>query len=68
MSKYTDVQKRAEIGRELALRRRLYPYWVAAGKMTQEAADKHIAIMEAIWKDYAPEEDKRQKKLPLEID
>lgn len=31
--------------RELALRRNVYPKWVATGKMTQEKADYEIAQM-----------------------
>jgi hypothetical protein len=34
--------------RELALRRRNYPRWVAAGRLTQVDADMEIACMEAI--------------------
>lgn len=41
-----DMCKEAE--RELALRRRVYPGWVAAGRLKQAQADRQIAIMEAI--------------------
>jgi hypothetical protein len=34
--------------RELVLRKRVYPQWVANGRMTQEKADKEIAAMAAI--------------------
>ena len=38
--------------RELAMRRRVYPRWVSLGKMTQEKADREIALMQAIADDY----------------
>ncbi len=34
--------------RELELRRRVYPRWVASARMTQAKADHEIAAMEAI--------------------
>lgn len=34
--------------RELALRQRVYPRWVAARTMTQDTADREIAAMAAI--------------------
>lgn len=37
---------------ELTMRRSLYPRWVKDGRMTQERADRGIALMEAIVKDY----------------
>ena len=37
----------AEVKREIAMRKRVYPKWVATGRMTQEQADKQIAAMEA---------------------
>jgi hypothetical protein len=38
----------AEVEREVALRRRVYPRWVADGRMKQAAADRQIATMEAV--------------------
>lgn len=38
----------AEVRRELAMRRRVYPRWVSAGRMAQDEADKFIAAMEAV--------------------
>jgi len=35
------------IDRELAIRKRVYPRWVDAERMTQEDADDEIASMEA---------------------
>jgi hypothetical protein len=34
--------------RELAMRRGVYPKFVRSGRMTQEQADREIAMMEAI--------------------
>jgi hypothetical protein len=36
------------IRRELALRLRVYPKWVEAGKMKQAEADKELAYMQAV--------------------
>lgn len=35
------------VEREIALRKRVYPRWVAAGRMTQDKADREIQTMEA---------------------
>jgi hypothetical protein len=37
-----------EVERELTLRRRVYPGWVAAKRMTKNNADRQIAVMEAV--------------------
>ena len=36
------------VRREIAMRRRVYPRWVALKRMTQEDADAEIARMEAV--------------------
>lgn len=36
------------VEREIALRRRAYPRWVSAGRMTQRDADRELAEMEAV--------------------
>lgn len=36
------------VERELAMRRRVYPSWVAKGRMSQANADEEIAAMEAV--------------------
>lgn len=38
----------AAVRREIALRRRVYPKWVEAGRMKAEAADREIAAMQAV--------------------
>lgn len=37
-----------EIDRELGMRRRMYPQWVAKGTMRQAQADRQLKLMEAI--------------------
>lgn len=48
-----DAVKLSECKREIAMRRRLYPGWVAKGTLKQAVADRQIAIMEAMAADYA---------------
>lgn len=36
------------VTREIAMRRKVYPRWVAAGKMTQAKADTEISCMLAV--------------------
>ena len=38
--------------RELALRKNVYPKWVDAGRITQEYADREIAVMQEIHDDF----------------
>ena len=38
----------SEVEREIALRRRVYPRWTAAGRLSQAAADRQIVTMEAV--------------------
>lgn len=38
----------AEVEREIALRRRVYPGWVAKRQLTQERAERQIAVLEAV--------------------
>lgn len=42
-------EQKDEVGREVGLRRNLYPKWVAAKRLTQETADRQIANMEAAY-------------------
>ena len=53
-------EKRECAEREVKMRRRVYPNWIAAGRMTQEAADKQIAMMDEIAADY-----RGKSELPL---
>ncbi len=40
----------AEVERELALRQRVYPNFVSAGRLTQERADRQKSVMAAVLK------------------
>jgi len=48
----TNREKADCAERELKQRRRVYPRFVADGRMAQQFADRQIAIMEAIAGDY----------------
>lgn len=48
----TTYEKAQEIKREIKMRKRVYPFQVLQCKMKQDVADRNIAIMEAILKDY----------------
>lgn len=49
---FSKAEKLAEIAREIALRRSVYPNLVASGRLKQERADRQIAIFLEIAKDY----------------
>jgi hypothetical protein len=49
---FTNQEKLTCVKRELGLRRRAYPRWVGNGTMRQSAADREVALMEAIIADY----------------
>jgi hypothetical protein len=53
---YSRDEKLKAVVREIAMRRRAYPKWVNAGKITQYEADYQLALMEAIARDYAAAE------------
>jgi len=53
MTEFTATDKWKAAERELAYRRRVYPRWIEAGKMTDGFAAAQIAVMEAICRDYA---------------
>jgi len=50
--KLDNAAKLACIEREIKMRERVYPRWVAAGKMSQEKADLELEVMRAIAEDY----------------
>jgi hypothetical protein len=50
------ADKRRSAERELRFRERVYPRWVAEGRMTAAAATHEIAVMRAIAADYAAAE------------
>ena len=49
---YTIEEKLAEVVRELDFRREVYPFRVKMKVMRQEEADRRVAILAAIAKDY----------------
>lgn len=49
---FTAKDKLACAEREVGMRKRVYPAWVRAGRMTQADADREIAAMQAIADDY----------------
>jgi len=53
MLTFTPEEKLACIEREIRMRLKTYPRWVAAGNMTQKNADREIAVMKAIAEDYS---------------
>ncbi len=49
---FTQQEKLKEISRELAMRERVFPMMMRTGKLTQDEADRRIAILKEIAKDY----------------
>ena len=49
---FTAKEKLAEIRRELGQRHFVYPKLIGAGKLTQQTADRQVAIMSQIRDDY----------------
>jgi len=49
---YTDAEKLKEIEREITIRRKIYPSWVAQNRLSYAAAEKQLAILQAIAEDY----------------
>ena len=37
-----------EVKREIALRKRVYPRWVSAGKLSDQAAERQLEAMESV--------------------
>lgn len=48
MAEITIDEQIACVRRELAMRQRVYPKWVAGGKMKQPDADKELERMQAV--------------------
>jgi len=59
MTEFTREEKLKEVAREIALRRRVYPNRVLTHRLSQKAADRQIAIMLAIAKDYGGHGDEK---------
>lgn len=62
---FSAKEKAGAAEREVRQRQRVYPRWVADGRMTQEFADRQIAIMREIAADYLAqaEAEERQGRL-----
>jgi hypothetical protein len=52
LAQFTAEEKHREALRELAMRKRLYPWWIEKGVMTAADAAQKIALMEEIAADY----------------
>jgi hypothetical protein len=48
----TAEDKLREIERELKMRRRLYPQWIARGQLDERDAKRRIEVMQAIALEY----------------
>lgn len=57
---YTAEEKHAAVERELRYRRRVYPRRIADHQMSQELADRQIAIFEEIEADYRAQAEKER--------
>ena len=53
MTAFTTAEKRREIERELRQRENVYPRLIANGKLTQQKADRQMAVLRAVLDDYA---------------
>ena len=63
----TRAEKHAAAAREVRLREKVYPRWVADGKMTKADADREIRTMREIAEDYREPglfDDPRRDHLP----
>lgn len=54
---HTDQEKAEAAEREVKMRRRVYPRWVAQGKLSQADANHQISVMEDIARDYRSKTD-----------
>lgn len=49
--KYTAQEIVEELEREVAMRKRVFPKWVAEGKLRADQAERRIGIMEQVLED-----------------
>lgn len=55
MSEPVSIEEQfASVEREVRMRRRVYPGWIRAGKMTEEKAEHEIRAMEAVLETLRP--------------
>lgn len=38
-----------DVGREIGMRKAVYPKWIVSGKMSQDTADKQLAAMSEVY-------------------
>lgn len=50
LSDVTLAEEIADVKRELAMRERVYPRWISAGKLNQAKADRQLRVMRAVLK------------------
>lgn len=66
---FTNDQKRDELAREVNMRKALYPSLIRQGKISQQQADRQLAIISEIWTEYAQkasdDQKQREPELPL---
>lgn len=60
---YSLEAKIAELKRELAMRERLYPQWIASGKADKDESEKRIGILKEILQDYIAQLPTKQTSL-----
>jgi|KBSMisStaDraftv2_1062788.scaffolds.fasta_scaffold118832_4 hypothetical protein len=48
----SDRDKLQCVERELRMRHKVYPRWIAAKRMTEATAEREIEVMRAIYEDY----------------
>lgn len=65
MGEPTRAEILIELRREMKMRERVYPRWVAEGKMDQAAADHRIAAIKAACSDFEARYFGRQETLKL---
>jgi hypothetical protein len=56
----TTEDKLREVERELKMRRRLYPQWIARGQIDESDAKRRIEVMQAIADDYEKQAQKER--------
>jgi hypothetical protein len=69
VQQFTNEQKRNELAREINLRNTVYPGMVRSGRLTQENADRQLAILRSIWEEYGvkAQEDKERTQPALQF-
>jgi len=61
--KFTFAEQLKEARREVAMRKSVYPRWIAARRMTETKAAEQIALMEAIAATLEPLAEQEQEQI-----